>query len=107
MLGEITMQLASKYEAPTSKTVLLSFNTSGEWKITMKRGNEIKSLYLDPSYAEEIYVTAQKFHASEDGWTAKQFDDYWNHGGEEQEIKQEGANTVDVYNDQFDWDSLN
>lgn len=45
-------------------------------------------------------------HRNNEGWSEKKFDNYWENGGEDKEIDEYIAMTVDNYDEESNWKDL-
>ena len=91
------------------KTELISLieTTYGEAILTMKRGKEKKELVIaNTGLSEVVYESAIDYYLDNLGWTQKQFDDYWENGGEDKEIDNYIEGTVDYYDDWSNWEEI-
>ena len=91
------------------KTELVSLveTTYGEAILTMKRGKEEKELVIaNTGLSEVVYESAIDYYLDNLGWTQKQFDDYWENGGEDKEIDNYIEGTVDYYDGWSTWEEI-
>ena len=91
------------------KTELISLieTTYGEAILTMKRGKEEKELVIaNTGLSEVVYESAIDYYMYDLNWTQEQFDQYWENGGEDKEIDNYIAGTVDFYDDDSTWEEL-
>lgn len=92
-----------------AKTELVSLveTACGEAILTMKRGEEEKQLLIaEYGLSEVVYESTVDYYMDNLGWTQEQFDDYWENGGEDKEIDNYVAITVDNYDDDSTWEEL-
>ena len=79
----------------------------GEAILTMQRGKEEKELVIaETGLSGVVYDSAIDYYLDNLGWTQEQFDDYWENGGEDKEIDNYVAITVDNYDDDSTWEEL-
>lgn len=91
----------------TTKMVELKETTYGEAILTLKRGNETKQIVIaETGLSEVVYESAIDYYLYDLNWSQKQFDDYWENGGEDKEIDNYIEGTVDYYNDNSNWEEL-
>ena len=92
----------------TTKMIELKETAYGEAILTLKRGNEIKQTVLaNTGLSEVVYESAIDYYMYDLNWTEKQFDHYWDNGGEDKEIDNYIEGTVDYYNGNSEWQELN
>ena len=91
----------------TTKMVELKETAYGEAILTLKRGNEIKQTVLaDTGLSEVVYESAIEYYMDNLSWSQKQFDHYWDNGGEDKEIDNYIDGIVDLYDDNSTWEEL-
>ena len=91
-----------------TKLVSLVETTYGEAILTMQRGKEEKELVIaETGLSGVVYELSVDYYLDNLGWTQDQFDDYWENGGEDKEIDNYVATTVDNYDDDSTWEELN
>ena len=79
----------------------------GEAILTMQRGKEEKELVIaETGLSGVVYESSVDYYLDNLGWTQEQFDDYWENGGEDKEIDNYVAITVDNYDDDSTWEEL-
>lgn len=79
----------------------------GEAILTMKRGEEEKQLVIaETGLSDIVYEDSIDYYLDNEHWTQDQFDDYWENGGEDKEIDNYVATTVDNYDDDSTWEEL-
>lgn len=90
-----------------TKLVSLIETTWGEAILTLKRGEEEKELVIaNTGLSEVVYESAIDYYMYDLNWTEEQFDNYWENGGEDKEIDNYIAGTVDFYDDDSTWEEL-
>lgn len=92
------------------KTELVRYeeNAYGEVILTMKRGNEEKEIVIsETGLGGIVYEDASEYYLGDLNWSQKQFDDYWENGGEEKECDEYIDEIVDNYDDDSTWEELN
>lgn len=90
-----------------TKLVSLTETAYGEAILKMKRGKEEKQLVIaECGLSEVVYEYAIDYYLDNEHWTEEQFDDYWENGGEDKEIDNYIATTVDNYDDDLAWEEL-
>ena len=91
----------------TTKMVELKETTYGEAILTLKRGNEVKQTVLaDTGLSGVVYESAIEYYMDNLNWSQKQFDHYWDNGGEDKEIDNYINGIVDFYDDSSTWEEL-
>ena len=91
----------------TTKMVELKETAYGEAILTLKRGDETKQTVLaDTGLSEVVYDSAIEYYMDDLNWTQKQFDNYWDNGGEDKEIDNYINGTIDYYDDNVNWAEL-
>ncbi|MDM8244863.1 hypothetical protein, partial [Limosilactobacillus vaginalis] len=69
-------------------------------------GEEEKQLVIaEWGLSEVVYEDSIDYYLDNEHWTQDQFDDYWENGGEDKEIDNYVATTVDNYDDST-WEGL-
>lgn len=92
-----------------SKTKLVSCvqTACGEAILTMSRGSEEKQLVIaETGLSSVVYESAVDYYMDNLGWTQKQFDNYWENGGEDKEIDNYINGTVESYDDDSTWEEI-
>lgn len=90
-----------------TELVSLVETTYGEAILTMQRGKEEKELVIaECGLSEVVYESSVDYYLDNLGWTEEQFDNYWENGGEDKEIDNYVAITVDNYDDDSTWEEL-
>ena len=91
----------------TTKMVEFKETAYGEAIITLKRGNETKQAVLaDTGLSGVVYESAIEYYMDNLNWTQKQFDQYWDNGGEAKEIDNYIDGIIDFYDDNSTWEEL-
>ena len=91
----------------TTKMVELKETTYGEAILTLKRGNETKQVVIaETGLSERVYESAIDYYLYDLNWNEKQFDNYWENGGEDKEIDNYIEGTIDYYNGNSNWEEL-
>ena len=91
----------------TTKMVELKETAYGEAILTLKRGNETKQTVLaDTGLSGVVYESAIEYYMDNLNWSQKQFDHYWDNGGEDKEIDNYINGIVDFYDDNSTWEEL-
>lgn len=79
----------------------------GEVILTLKRGEEEKEILIaECGLSDVVYESAIDYYLDNEHWTQEHFDDYWENGGEDKEIDNYVAITVDNYDDDSTWEEL-
>lgn len=79
----------------------------GEAILTMKRCEEEKQLVIaECGLSDVVYESAIDYYLDNEHWTQEHFDDYWENDGEDKEIDNYVATTVDNYDDDSNWEEL-
>ena len=92
----------------TTKMVELKETIYGEAILTLKRGNETKQIVLaNTGLSGVVYESAIDYYMDTLNWSQKQFDHYWDNGGEDKEIDNYIDGIVDYYNGNSEWQELN
>lgn len=90
-----------------TELVSLVETACGEAILTMKRGEEEKQLLIaEWGLSEVVYEDSIDYYLDNEHWTQDQFDDYWENGGEDKEIDEYIAMTVDNYDDDSTWEEI-
>ena len=90
-----------------TELVSLVETACGEAILTMKRGEEEKKIAIaECGLSGVVYDSAIDYYLDNKHWTQDQFDDYWENGGEDKEIDNYVAITVDNYDDDSTWEEL-
>ena len=89
-------------------TKLIGFweDAGGQLWLDMKRGSEEKKLVIGYGWLEDVWESAQENYMDNEGWSEKKFDNYWENGGEDKEIDEYIAMTVDNYDEESNWKDL-
>ena len=89
-------------------TKLIGFwgDAGGQLWPDMKRGSEEKKLVIGYGWLEDVWESAQEYYMDNEGWSEKKFDNYWENGGEDKEIDEYIAMTVDNYDEESNWKDL-
>lgn len=101
--------MADTATATKTKTKLVYWveNSYGETIVTMQRGQEKKQLVIsETGLSGVVYDSAVDYYLNDKHWTQEKFDRYWEDGGEEKEIDNYIAGTVDYYNSDSTWQEL-
>ena len=92
----------------TTKMIEFKETTYGEAILTLKRGDETKQIVIaNTGLSEVVYESAIDYYMDNLNWSQKQFDHYWDNGGEDKEIDNYIEGTVDYYNGNSEWQELN
>ena len=81
-------------------------SAAGELWVDMKRGNEEKKLVIGYGWLEDVWESARDYYMDNEGWSEEKFYKYWEDGGEDREIDEYIAMTVDNYDDELNWADL-
>lgn len=94
---------------PAAKTKLVRYeeNAYGEVILTLKRGHEEKEIVVsETGLAGIVYENASEYYLGDLHWSQKQFDNYWENGGEEKECDNYISIIVDNYDDDSTWEEI-
>lgn len=98
---------ATTVAKPKTKLVYWVENSYGETIVTMQRGQEEKHLIISETGLSGVaYESAIDYYLHDKHWTQEQFDRYWEDGGEDKEIDNYIAETVDYYDSDSTWQEL-
>ena len=56
--------------------------------------------------SERVYESAIDYYLYDLNWNEKQFDNYWENGGEDKETDNYIEGIVDYYDDQSNWEEI-
>ena len=91
----------------TTKMIGFKETAYGEAILTLKRGDETKQIVIaNTGLSEVVYESAIDYYMYDLNWSQKQFDHYWDNGGEDKELNNYIDSTVDYYNGNSEWKEL-